>query len=213
MVHAPTDPDGVTLARTIDEELALAAAQQLVLALGAKEGSEVARRTPQRMVEALTQMLTVEPWSFTTFPNTRGQHELVVVRAIPFTSLCEHHVLPFQGTAHVGYLPAERLPGLSKIARTVQTFARGLQVQEDLGQEIAAFLTERLACAGVAVVLTATHACMSCRGVRVSGTSTITLATRGLLSHDNALLDRFLTLCSLPAANLPDSTETNGDLL
>jgi GTP cyclohydrolase I len=153
----------------IDVEAAERAAAALLAALGVPEGTEVALRTPARMVAGLAELLTVPRWSFTTFPNDEGHHELVLVRDVPFTSVCAHHLLPFAGVAQVGVLPGERIAGLSKLARTVTAFAARLQVQEELGQQISGFLEEQMECRGVGVVLCAEHLCMTRRGVRASG--------------------------------------------
>ena len=118
--------------------------------------------------------VTPVPFTMTTFPNREGYDEMVLVRSMPFHSLCEHHLLPFVGVAHVGYLPADRLVGLSKLARVVDHFARGLQVQERLTGQIANYLQERLRPKGVGVILEADHMCMSLRGVEKPGSSTIT---------------------------------------
>jgi GTP cyclohydrolase I len=117
----------------------------------------------------------------TTFPN-EGDDGLVVVRDIAFASLCEHHLLPFSGIAHVGYLPGERIIGLSKIARAVEWCSRRLQVQERLTAEIADWMEETLAPRGVGVVLRASHLCMTVRGVRQPGATTTTTGFRGVLA-------------------------------
>ena len=115
------------------------------------------------------ELLTPEPFDATTFPNDAGYDELVVAREIPFHSLCEHHLLPFTGVAHVGYLPGERIIGLSKLARVVDHFARALQVQERLTTQVAGWLERELAPKGVGVVLEAEHLCMSIRGRAEAG--------------------------------------------
>jgi GTP cyclohydrolase I len=117
----------------------------------------------------------------TTFPNAEGYDELVIVKDIPVQSVCEHHVLPFTGVAHVGYLPGDRILGLSKFARVVEMFARRPQVQERLTVEIADWLVDSLAPRGVGVVIDAEHLCMTLRGVQAAGTTTSTSALRGLL--------------------------------
>src|SRR3981189_2385042 len=109
---------------------ASSAARELLLALGADLEDESLRDTPRRMAAALAEMLTPVPFEATTFPNDGGYDEMVVARSIPFHSLCEHHLLPFHGVAHIGYLPADRIIGLSKLGRVVELFARRLQVQE-----------------------------------------------------------------------------------
>ena len=100
--------------------------------------------TPRRVAAAFAELLTPPPFSPTTFPNSEGYDELVVARSIPFASLCQHHLLPFCGVAHVGYLPGDRILGLSKLARVVELFARDLQTQERLTGQVAGWLQERL---------------------------------------------------------------------
>jgi GTP cyclohydrolase I len=115
-------------------------------------------------------------------------------RAIPFHSLCEHHLLPFVGIAHVGYLPGERILGLSKLARVVDFFARSMQVQERLTTQIAGWLREQLKPKGVGVVLEAEHLCMSLRGVQKQGATTVTSALHGLVRDDLRTRQEFLAL-------------------
>src|SRR4051812_34931872 len=124
-------------AEPIDLPRAKDAARELVLALGYDLDDESVRETPRRLAETYAQLLPPRPFNATTFPNDEGYDELVVARDIPFHSLCEHHMLPFYGVAHVGYIPGERILGLSKLARVVELFARGLQVQERLTQQAA----------------------------------------------------------------------------
>ncbi len=170
------------------------AAAALLAALGVADGGEVALRTPARMVAGLAELLSSPPWEFTTFPNREEQHELVLARDLPFTSICAHHLLPFSGIAQVGVLPGKRIAGLSKLVRTVEAFAARMQVQEELGQQIAAFLEEQLDCRGVAVILAAEHLCMTRRGVRAMGASVVTIASRGQLRDDTAARAEFLQL-------------------
>ena len=170
------------------------AAAALLRALGADLEDESLRDTPRRMATAYAELLTPKPFNATTFPNDEGYDELVVARSIPFHSLCEHHLLPFHGVAHVGYLPSERIIGLSKLGRVVELFARDLQVQERLTQQIANWLDERLAPRGVGVVLEAEHLCMSLRGVQKQGTRTVTSALHGLVREDPRTRQEFLDL-------------------
>lgn len=170
------------------------AAAALLAALGVADGSEVALRTPARMVAGLAELLSSSTWEFTTFPNREEQYELVLARDLPFTSICAHHLLPFSGVAQVGVLPGKRIAGLSKLARTVEAFAARMQVQEELGQQIAAFLEEQLDCRGVAVILVAEHLCMTRRGVRAMGADAVTIASRGQLRGDTAARTEFLQL-------------------
>jgi GTP cyclohydrolase I len=178
--------------------LDLPAAQQavadLLTALGQDPTAEHLVETPARVAAAFAELLTPTPFRLTTFANEEGYDELVLAKDIPFTSLCQHHLLPFSGVAHVGYLPNERIVGLSKLARTVEMFARRLQVQERLTQQIAETLDQSLQPRGVGVVLEAEHMCMSLRGVRASGTLTVTSALRGLMRDDARSRQEFLTL-------------------
>jgi GTP cyclohydrolase IA len=130
----------------------------------------------------------------TTFPNDEGYDELVIARDIPIHSLCRHHLLPFHGLAHVGYLPGQRILGLSKLARVVELFARDLQVQERLTQQVADWLEANLAPKGVGVVIKAEHLCISLRGVRAAGAHTITSALHGALRNDDRSRQEFLAL-------------------
>jgi GTP cyclohydrolase I len=170
------------------------AARGLLVALGADLDDEGLRDTPRRMADAYAELLTPEPFNLTTFANDEGYDELVVVRDIPFQSLCMHHVLPFHGLAHVGYLPDERILGLSKLARVVELFARGLQLQERLTTQVADCLQRELQPKGVGVVLEAEHACMSLRGVQKPGSRTVTSALHGLVRDDPRTREEFLSL-------------------
>jgi GTP cyclohydrolase I len=139
-------------------------------------------------------MLTPREFDLTTFPNDEHYDELVLARSIPVHSLCEHHMLPFTGVAHVGYLPGERILGLSKLARVVELFARDLQVQERLTVQVANWLQEHLAPRGVGVVIEAEHMCMSMRGVQASGSRTITSSVHGALREDARSRSEFFAL-------------------
>lgn len=148
--------------------------------------------TPGRFVDMLKELTTPEPIKWTTFP-AEGMDEMITVGKIPFTSVCEHHVIPFIGLAHVGYIPNELLPGLSKIARVVKHFAAGLQVQERLTQQVADYLDEQLKPHGVIVVMDAEHFCMTIRGVQVPGATTRTTAVKGRFKeHDKTAKAEFL---------------------
>ncbi len=158
----------------IDAAAAERAVADLLVALGRDVTEHGLRETPRRVAAAYAELLTHEPFSLTTFPNEAGYDELVVVREIPFHSLCMHHLLPFHGVAHVAYLPGERIIGLSKLARVVELFARELQLQERLTMQIAECLQSHLHPKGVGVVIEAEHMCMSLRGVQKAGTRTTT---------------------------------------
>ncbi|HYH59594.1 MAG TPA: GTP cyclohydrolase I FolE [Thermoleophilaceae bacterium] len=173
-----------------------AAAADFLRALGADLGDESLAETPTRMAAMYRELLTPAPFNATTFPNDGGYDELVVARGIPFHSLCEHHLLPFVGTAHVAYLPGERVLGLSKLARVVDYFARSLQVQERLTCQVADWLERELAPKGVGVVLEAEHMCMSLRGVQKPGSTTVTSALRGIVRDDQRTRQEFLALAT-----------------
>lgn len=130
--------------------------------------------TPERFSKLLMDMTTPEEFNFTTFDNTEFIDEMVVVANIPFYSLCRHHIVPYFGVAHVGYLPDRMLCGISKLARMVRYWAKGLTVQEHLTSAIGEELDDRLMPKGVAVVLKAEHLCMTMRGVQAAGTQTYT---------------------------------------
>ena len=184
----------VPVASTVDLSRAEAAVADLLGALGADLAEEGLRETPRRVAAAYAELLAPRPFNLTTFPNDEGYDELVVARDIPFHSLCQHHLLPFVGVAHVGYLPGERILGLSKLARVVEKFARGLQVQERLTKQVAGWLEDQLAPKGVGVVLEAEHLCMSLRGVQAVGARTVTSAVHGLLREDARSRQEFFSL-------------------
>ena len=178
----------------VDLPAAERAVADLLRALRRDPASPHLQDTPRRVAAAFAEMLTPEPFAVTTFPNDEAYDELVLARSIPFTSLCEHHLLSFTGVAHVGYLPGERIVGLSKLARVVRHFARDLQVQERLTKQIADYLDEALAPKGVGVVLEAEHLCMSVRGVQAQGTKTVTSCLLGKLRDDARSRQEFLSL-------------------
>lgn len=184
----------------IDLPSAEKAAGDLLLALGVDLTDESLKETPRRVAKMYSELLTPTPFNATTFPNDGGYDELVVATDIPFHSLCEHHMLPFVGVAHVGYLPGERIIGLSKLARVVEFYARSLQVQERLTTQIADWLTEQLSPKGVGVVLEAEHMCMSLRGIQKPGARTITSALHGRLRDDPRTRQEFLALAGARGA-------------
>jgi GTP cyclohydrolase IA len=185
--------EDMTLIGEIDPEAVQRAAGDLLRALGAELDSESLRDTPRRVAEAYAELLTPQPFRATTFAND-GYDELVVARAIPFHSLCMHHLLPFHGVAHIGYLPDERIIGLSKLGRVVDLFARDLQIQERLTTQVAGWLQRELRPKGVGVVLEAEHMCMSLRGVQKFGSRTITSSLHGAVRDDARTRQEFLAL-------------------
>jgi GTP cyclohydrolase I len=191
-------PGGGVLRRTgVDVAAAERAVADLLAALGQDPGSEHLADTPRRVAHAYAELLTPREFTLTTFPNDEGYDELVLARGIPVQSLCEHHLLPFHGVAHVGYLPGERILGLSKLARVVELFARDLQVQERLTGQVADWLQRHLSPEGVGVVIEAEHLCMSLRGVRAAGARTVTSALKGLLRDDARSRQEFFALAGV----------------
>ena len=178
----------------VDLDAAQRAAGDLLDALGVDLDDASLRDTPRRMAKMYAELLTPAAFRPTTFPNDGGYDELVVATGIPFHSLCEHHMLPFVGIAHVGYLPGERIIGLSKLARVVDLFARSLQVQERLTTQVAGWLDDHLQPKGVGVVIEAEHMCMSLRGVQKAGARTVTSALHGLVRDDPRTRQEFLSL-------------------
>lgn len=187
-LHVVHEVEGVNLVAA--EE----AAAQFLRALGVRTDSESMRGTPGRMARGYAELFTPRPFDLTTFPNDEDYDELVLVRNIPLRSVCEHHLLPFTGTAHVGYLPGKRILGLSKLARVVEHFACRPQVQERLTKQVADWLRTQLDPMGVGVVIEAEHTCMTLRGVRAAGTTTVTSTLLGLLRDDARSRSEFLGL-------------------
>ncbi|MET9310369.1 GTP cyclohydrolase I FolE [Kribbella sp. NPDC003505] len=183
------------------EEIDLPAAQRavadLLTALGRDPHSAHLADTPRRVANAYAEMLTPREFELTTFPNDEGYDELVLAKDIPVQSLCEHHLLPFQGVAHVGYLPGDRILGLSKLARVVELFARDFQVQERLTKQVADWLQDHLSPKGVGVVIEAEHQCMSLRGVRAAGSRTVTSSLHGILRENPSSRQEFFALTGL----------------
>jgi GTP cyclohydrolase IA len=183
----------------VDLVAAELAAADFLAALGVDLTREGLRETPARMARAYAELFDAQPFQLTTFPNDEGYDELVLARAIPFRTVCEHHLLPFAGVAHVGYLPGDRILGLSKLARVVGHFAARPQTQERLTRQIADHLATNLRPRGVGVVLDAEHTCMTLRGVRAIGATTLTSALLGTLRSDPRSRAEFLSLVGSPA--------------
>jgi GTP cyclohydrolase I len=177
-----------------DVAAATRAARALLEALGLDTAAEGMADTPGRMARAYAELFTAHPFAATTFPNDEGYDELVLARAIPLRSVCEHHLLPFTGVAHVGYLPGGRILGLSKLARVIEHFAARPQVQERLTQQVADWLHRELDAKGVGVVLEAEHTCMTLRGVQAVGARTVTSALRGVLRDSPSSRAEFFAL-------------------
>src|SRR5690349_20385639 len=187
--HLARDPDG-----EVDIDAARRAAADFLAALGIDVDSEDLRETPARMARAYAELFSPHPLRLTTFANDEGYDELVLARSIPFRTVCEHHLLPFSGVAHVGYLPGERILGLSKLARVVEHFGARPQVQERLTKQVADWLQTNLAPRGVGVVLEAEHTCMTLRGALARGSLTTTSTLLGTLRDDARARAEFFAL-------------------
>src|SRR3954454_2484302 len=175
------------------------AAAEFLTALGLDLTTAGLSETPARMARAYAELLTPRPFELTTFDNDEGYDELVLARSIPIRSVCEHHLLPFVGVAHVGYLPGDRILGLSKLARVVEHFARRPQVQERLTKQVADWLADQLAPKGVGVVIEAEHTCMTLRGVQATGSHTVTSTLLGTLREDARSRQEFFALTGVNA--------------
>src|SRR5215469_13621379 len=196
---ADDGPDGLARPAVPDLDAAELAAGQFLQALGVSLDSEALRGTPGRMARAYAELFTPRPFTMTTFPNDEGYDELVLARAIPVRSVCEHHLLPFTGVAHVGYLPGQRILGLSKLARIVEHFTRRPQVQERLTRQVADWLYTNLRPQGVGVVIEAEHTCMTLRGVQATGSRTVTSTVLGTLREDPRSRQEFFALTGINA--------------
>lgn len=182
------DPNSDPAADALRLARVAAAFRTFMQSLGLEPNDPDLAGTDRRVARAYAELLSglrpgSEP-SFTTFANTEGHQGIVSLTEIPFYSICAHHFLPFFGTAHVGYVPRDRLAGLSKLARVVDFYARRPQLQERMTEQIATFLDRRLAPAGVIVLLEARHFCLEMRGVAKAGAVTTTLAARGVLQSE-----------------------------
>jgi GTP cyclohydrolase I len=180
---------GVPVERTVDLPRIAAAVREILIAVGEDPERDGLVQTPMRVARAYAEMLAglrVDPRQVLTTTFEADHDELVLVRDIEVTSLCEHHLLPFFGVAHIGYVPGPdgRITGLSKLARLVEVYARRPQVQERLTAQIADLLMDRLQPRGVIVVLECEHLCIAMRGIQKGGSRTVTSAVRGLLRQD-----------------------------
>ena len=180
--------------RTPVRDLAAAerAAEEFLTALGLDITPGGLAETPARMARAYAELLTPRDFHLTTFDNDERYDELVLARDIPIRSMCEHHLLPFVGVAHVGYLPGDRILGLSKLARVVELFAHRAQVQERLTKQVADWLDLHLRPRGVGVLIEAEHMCMTLRGVQAAGSRTVTSTLLGILRTDARSRTEFL---------------------
>lgn len=180
----------------IDRLAAEEAFRSFLAAFGMKDDAEVMANTPRRVVDAYIELFTAPRYDPTAFSNEEQYDEIVLLREIPFRSVCEHHFLPFVGVAHVGYLPGSEVIGLSKLARVVEACARRPQRQERLTVQIGQRLEEELEPYGVAVLVAARHACMTLRGARAGSATTVTSSFRGALAEPSRRAE-FMALLNL----------------
>jgi len=177
----------VKTGRKVDHERIAAAVREILLAVGEDPDREGLRNTPRRVARMYAELfagLRDDPRKLLEPSFEEKYDELVVLRNIPFNSMCEHHLMPFEGVAHIAYLPDGKVVGISKLARVVEAYALRPQVQERLTNQICDLLDETLEAKGVAVVMSATHTCMTCRGVRKAGSEMVTSSLRGLCRSD-----------------------------
>jgi len=173
------------------------AVREILTAVGENPDREGLQKTPRRVAKMYAELfsgLHLDPCRHLKTFFTETYDELVVLRDIAFNSMCEHHLMPFEGKAHVAYLPDGKVVGLSKMARVVDEFAHRPQVQERLTTQIADSMIECTAAKGVAVVLEATHTCMTCRGIKKSGSVMVTSAIRGVCRSDARTRSEVMTL-------------------
>ena len=190
-----TDIDA--LLAPVDHDRIKAAVNEMLLAIGENPDREGLADTPRRIADMYGEIfsgLAVDPLEFLKVGFEVPHDEMVILRNIPFYSMCEHHFLPFHGEAHVGYIPDGRVVGISKLARVVEAFARRPQLQERLTSQIAEAIAEALSPDGVGVVIEAEHLCMTMRGVQKPGSRMVTSAMRGLFKQSSVSRGEFLSL-------------------
>jgi GTP cyclohydrolase IA len=187
-----------TVRAGVDKEAIQQAVRTILRAIGESPEREGLIATPRRIAEMYEELfsgLHADPMALLATGFEEEKHkEMVIVKDIPFASMCEHHFIPFRGLAHVGYIPQGRIVGISKIARVVETLARRPQVQERLTSQIADLLMEGLRARGAAVVIDAEHLCMTIRGVKKPGSHVVTSATRGIFRENPSTRAEFLSL-------------------
>jgi GTP cyclohydrolase I len=181
----------------IDTERISKAVKEILLAVGEDIDREGLKKTPERVAKMYAELLAgthEDPNEHLRSVFTESYDEIVLLRNIPFYSICEHHLLPFIGSAHIAYLPKGKVLGVSKLARIVDCFARRLQSQERLTYQIADFIMDSLKPQGAAVVLEASHSCMTIRGIKKPGSVMVTSALRGIFRRDPKTRSEVLSL-------------------
>jgi GTP cyclohydrolase I len=189
--------DSMPIAEPVDTSRIRAAVREIIIGVGEDPDREGLRDTPRRVADMYAEVfagLREDPADVLRVGFEEGHQEMVIVKDIPFYSMCEHHFLPFHGVAHVGYIPNGRVVGLSKLARAVEILARRPQLQERLSSQLADVIMETMAPQGVAVVISANHLCMTMRGIRKPGSLTVTSAMRGVFQRGAATRAEFLAL-------------------
>ena len=189
--------DRQTVIHDFDDAALRKAVRQLIVAVGEDPDREGLRETPRRVAAMYAEVfsgLHLDPADVLRIGFEEGHQELVLVKDIPFYSMCEHHFLPFHGVAHIGYIPNGRVVGLSKLARALEILARRPQLQERLTSQLADAIMTTLEPAGVAVVVSAEHLCLSMRGIRKPGSQTVTSAMRGVFQRGAATRAEFMSL-------------------
>jgi GTP cyclohydrolase I len=190
-------PGAVDLTSPIDLERIARACREIIEAIGEDPGREGLRDTPERIARMYTELfegLRIDPRSLLDTQFAADKAEMVILKDIPFYSICEHHFMPFHGVAAVGYIPDGKIVGLSKLARLVEAYARRPQIQEQLTGQIADAIMDGLRPDGVAVVIEAEHLCMTQRGVKKPGSRMVTSATRGTFRSHDVTRREFLAL-------------------
>ncbi len=173
------------------------AVREILLAVGEDPERDGLRKTPARVARMYAEVfagLREDPEHHLETQFDENYHELVALRDIPFSSMCEHHLMPFEGKAHIAYIPGGKVVGLSKLARIVEAYSRRPQVQERLTSQVADLLADKVGAQGCAVVIEAVHTCMTCRGVRKPGAVMVTSALRGVLHTNQATRAEVLSL-------------------
>jgi GTP cyclohydrolase I len=189
--------DSMPIAEPVDTSRIRAAVREIIIGVGEDPDREGLRDTPRRVADMYAEVfagLREDPADVLRVGFEEGHQEMVIVKDIPFYSMCEHHFLPFHGVAHVGYIPNGRVVGLSKLARAVEILARRPQLQERLSSQLADVIMETMAPQGVAVVISANHLCMTMRGIRKPGSLTVTSAMRGVFQRGSATRAEFMSL-------------------